>query len=238
MNELALFAGAGGGVLGSRLLGWRTVCYVEQDPYCVAVIKQRIRDGALDDAPIWDDVTTFDGRPWAGRVDIVSGGFPCQPWSLANKRAKGPQDERNLWPDTIRIVGEVRPRWLLLENVPGLLAWPYIRRIFADLAECGCDARWDCIPAAYVGAPHLRYRLWILGNSNEPRLAKRESKPKDDGSQQPPSVRASWWTFEPGLGRVADGVPNRMERLRAIGNGQVPAVVRIAWLYLNQSPEV
>jgi len=180
LNELALFTGAGGGVLGTRLLGFRVVCGVELDPYCREVLLRRQEEGFLDPFPIWDDIRTFDGKPWRGKVDIVTGGFPCQPWSVAGKR-KGSADERNLWPDTVRVIREVAPRWCLLENVPGLLYHDYIRRIFADLAESGYRVRWDCISAAAVGAPHRRDRLWIVaisdtGSSRGSRaVAKRES---------------------------------------------------------------
>jgi len=276
MNELALFAGGCGGLLGSKLLGWRAVCYIENDPYCIRVIRQRIADRMLDDAPIWDDVRTFDGRPWAGHVDIVTGGFPCQPWSVAGKHT-GELDERNLWPDTIRIIREVRPQWCLLENVPGLLSRSYIRRVFADLAENGYFARWDCIPAAFVGAPHFRNRLWILAHAEEQyRPIDRQKTPEfrwsnevisdadseqgdiflqpreenlsaarncenvsnakcqrleepGDISQTSQFAKVDWWATEPELGRVANGMANRVDRLRAIGNGQVPAVVRAAW---------
>lgn len=119
-RELSLFSGAGGGLLGTKLLGWRPVCYVEKDPYCQRVLQARIRDGYLDDAPIWDDINTFDGRRWRGCVDIVTAGFPCQPFSMAGRR-KGDSDERNLWPDTVRVIREVGPRVVLLENVAGLL---------------------------------------------------------------------------------------------------------------------
>ena len=116
-TELSLFSGYGGFSLGLQLASVRsrTVCYVEIDDYCQRIIQARIRDGHLDDAPIWDDVKTFDGRPWAGLVDIVTAGFPCQPHSVAGQR-KGAADDRNLWPDTLRVVSEVRPRYVLLEN--------------------------------------------------------------------------------------------------------------------------
>lgn len=301
LNELALFAGAGGGLLGSKLLGWQTVCYVEWDKYAIEVLKARIRDGYLDDAPIWDDAKNFDGHPWAGCVDIITAGFPCQPWSGAGKRL-GELDKRNLWPDTLRIVREVRPEWILLENVARLLSNAYIRRIFADLAEVGYDARWDCISAAAIGAPHRRDRLWIVAHANSQRptpaiqyirssqcqatsesgsngkiqsLANPDSGRQQEYSQfdrqteqdsinrdtqggyidgfsdeisnsmcnkleksgdQSPQQRFAeihWWDIEPELGRVADGVAHRVDRLRAIGNGQVPAVVREAWEWLR-----
>ena len=166
MNELALFAGAGGGLRGSRLLGWETVCYVENNLYCIEVLRARIKDGYLCDAPIWGDIRTFSGRPWRGLVDVVTAGFPCQPFSVAGKQ-KGKSDDRNLWPETIRVIREVRPKYALLENVSGLLANEYIRTIFGDLAESRYDARWRIISAGDVGAPHLRKRLWILGYSKE-----------------------------------------------------------------------
>ena len=170
MNELSLFTGAGGGLLGSRLLGWRTVCAVEREPYCIESLQQRQRDGLLEHFPIWDDVQTFDGRPWRGCVDIISAGFPCQPFSVAGQQ-QAADDERNMWPQTIRIVREVRPRWVLLENVPGLLASShgYMHTILGDLAESGFDCRWECISAESVGAPHRRDRLWIVCHANRDR---------------------------------------------------------------------
>ena len=121
LTEISLFSGYGGFSLGLRLAGveTQTVCYVEKEPYCQQIIQTRIKDGYLDDAPIWDDITTFDGRPWRGHVDLVTGGFPCPPWSVAGQR-RGEADERNLWPDTLRVIREVGPRYVLLENVQGL----------------------------------------------------------------------------------------------------------------------
>lgn len=259
MNELALFAGAGGGLLGSKLLGWRTVCYVELDPYCVEVLKARIRDGYLDDAPIWDDARTFDGRLWDGCVDIVTAGFPCQPFSVAGKRL-GSADERNLWPDTIRIIREVGPSYVLLENVPGLLAWDggsYFGKILGELAESGYDARWRVLSAAEVGAPHRRDRLWIVANRQGDGCA-REHVPIRPGRPQQAATHAardgailsdsngeplewpteSWlqygyWSVEPRVRRVAHGIPNRVDRITALGNAQVPGVVAVVWRSLG-----
>lgn len=163
MNGLDLFAGSGIGSLALKNIipDYKTVCYVEWEAYCQAILISRIKDGLLDDAPIWDDVRTFDAKQWRGKVDIVYGGFPCQPFSVAGKR-QGEADERNMWPDTIRIIGEVRPRFALLENVPGLLIHKYIRRIKGDMAEIGYDCQWLPLSAAEVGAPHKRERIWIL----------------------------------------------------------------------------
>ncbi len=169
MKELSLFSGSGGGLLGTHhLLGWNTIGYVEYDDYCQKVIAQRIKDGLLDQAPIFGDIKTFisDGyaEGYKGMVDIITAGFPCQPFSVAGKR-RGAEDERNMWPatrDTIRIV---RPRYALLENVPGLLATGYCTEVFGNLAEIGYDARWTVLGAKDVGAPHKRERLWIVANS-------------------------------------------------------------------------
>lgn len=252
MNELALFAGAGGGLLGGKLMGWRTVCYVERNAYCLRVLQARIRDGLLDDAPIWDDIKTFDGQPWTGSVDIITAGFPCQPFSTAGYMRAG-MDERNLWPETIRVIKEVRPQWCLLENVAGLLAGRhgYFGQILRDLAESGFDARWDCIPASAVGAPHHRNRLWILAHaavadahqalearSGSPAGGELLQVPPDHGSDLRGGLpRAdAWFASEPGMARIDHGVAHRMDRVRAIGNGQVPAVVRAAWHTLTSPP--
>jgi DNA (cytosine-5)-methyltransferase 1 len=160
LRELSLFAGAGGGLLAGKLLGWRLACAVEIEPYCQRVLRQRMRDGLLDDAPIWDDIRTFDGKPWRGRIDVVSGGVPCQAWSVAG-RQQGEQDPRNLWPDTLRIIREVCPRYCLLENSSNIVNFPYFGRILGELAEMGFDAAWGVLPASAVGANHYRPRIWI-----------------------------------------------------------------------------
>lgn len=266
-TELSLFSGVGGGLLGSQwLLGWRTVCYVEWDAYAVDVLKARIRDGVLHDAPIWDNVFTFDGRPWRGLVDIVSAGFPCQPFSSAGKQLAG-DDPRNGFPATIRIIREVRPRVAWLENVPGLLFGKhrYFDTVLGELDEAGYDAEWGVFSAAEVSAPHKRERLWILayakGEQGYIRPEQRreglypggdgeawDALPDSDGGRRgqfdaaaitedarqfagafAEAGSAEWWAVEPGVGRVADGVGHRVDRLRGTGNGQVPGVVRKAW---------
>jgi DNA (cytosine-5)-methyltransferase 1 len=171
MNELALFAGVGGGILGGTLLGWRTICAVEYDAYCRKTIFRRQRDGMLSLFPIWDDVRTFSctddvAGPFVEALRkvsplIITGGFPCQPYSAAGKR-RGSADKRNLWPDTIRIIREVEPEIVLLENVSGLLSFDYFGEILGGLAETGYDAEWRIVSAGSMDAPHVRKRLWIL----------------------------------------------------------------------------
>jgi DNA (cytosine-5)-methyltransferase 1 len=226
MNELALFAGAGGGILGAHLLGWRTICAVEKEPYCREVLLRRQRDGVLPLFPIWDDCNTFDGRPWRGLVDVVTAGFPCQPFSFGGKQ-DAEQDSRDGWPTTIRILGEVKPRFALLENVPGLLSWShgYFGRILGGLAEIGYDAVWDCLPASAVGAPHRRDRLWVLAYPSGIRCRQDAKEVSFSGDRE---ERKPWQT-EPDVGRVVNGLAHRVDRLRALGNGQVASVVPLAW---------
>lgn len=270
MNELALFAGAGGGLLGSHLLGWTPVCAVEKEPYCREVLLRRQRDGVLPLFPIWDDIRTFDGRPWRGAVDIVTAGFPCQPWSVAGKR-RGPDDDRNLWPDTIRVIREVGPCLAFLENVPGLLRADYFGEILGDLAEAGLDARWEIVSAAECGAPHRRERFWIVAYADRERQPRRPQPDQQTGpgvelprwpdagrlrdamadadgeglkdaegggaaaskERNEAACLQGWWEVEPPVGRVVDGLANRVVQLKALGNGQVPAVVRAAWSLLT-----
>ena len=165
MNELALFIGGGGGALGSQLIGHRIVCAVENDPYCREVIMRRQEEGHLQAFPIWDDARTFDGKPWRGIVDIVTAGFPCQPFSLAGKR-KGIDDERNLWPETYRIIQEVDSRYVMLENVPGIRK--YLPVVIRDLRRAGYTVKRPLIvAAAAVGAGHIRKRVWIFAYNEE-----------------------------------------------------------------------
>jgi len=238
LRELALFAGAGGGILGGKLLGWRTVCAVEWDAYAASVLVARQNDGCLPPFPIWDDVQTFDGKPWRGRVDVVSGGFPCQDISAAGKGAGIEGERSGMWKHMARIIGEVRPHFAFLENSP-LLVGRGLAVVLGDLAAMGYDARWGIVGANQAGAPHKRDRIWIVADAaserehGKPRDAGREGSPWDE-SEQEPDCGSGWWATEPDVGRVAHGVAARVDRLRCLGNGQVPAVVRLAWETLTK----
>ena len=197
MNELHLFAGAGGGILGSELLGFRTVCAVELEPYPASVLLARQNDGLLPPFPVWDDVRTFDGRPWRGLVDVVSGGFPCQDISAAVKGAGIDGARSGLWREMHRIINEVRPEFAFLENSP-LLVGRGLARILGDLARIGYDAAWCVLGADAVGLPHRR---------------------------------------------PDDGVAPEVDELKALGNGQVPAVAATAFRVLlerftNYNPQL
>lgn len=163
---MSLFAGAGGGILGAMLAGSSTtVCAVEIDPYCRRVLFARQRDGILPRFPVWDDVRTFDGRPWRGLVDVVSGGFPCQDISAAGRGAGISGERSGLWSEFARIVREVGPRYVFVENSP-LLTRRGLHVVLGDLAEMGFDAEWGVLGAADVGAPHIRKRIWIVATAN------------------------------------------------------------------------
>ena len=307
MNELALFAGSGGGILGGHLLGWRTVAAVEIEDYPRRVLLQRQADGFLPRFPVWDDICTFDGHPWRGKVDVISGGFPCQDISAAGK-GDGLDGERSgLWTHMARVVGEVRPPFVFVENSP-MLTTRGGTRVIADLTQMGYDTRWTVMGAADIGAPHQRDRMWIVSRQREflshPqhdrngwREQQSQSPKKEDGlvanpssfggkagladtqggqerdtdqsqhsganlanptnsgdvwrewelgfTQQEYNSRGSpidgsgeWWSVEPSVGRVADGVAHRVDRLKAIGNGQVPLCAATAWRLLTKDWEL
>ena len=238
VNELALFAGAGGGILGGHLLGWRPVCAVEFNPYAASVLAQRQNDGLLPPFPIWDDVRTFDGHPWRGRVDVVSGGFPCQDISAAGKGGGIDGARSGLWREMARIIGEIQPRFVLVENSP-MLTVRGLGRVLGDLAQMGFDARWGVLGAAHVGAPHLRERIWILADADgshsdgwrsalQVGRFGRPSKVADDGDGE-----GVEWPAQSPVGILADGVAARVEQLTALGNGQVPAVAAAAFRMLS-----
>lgn len=233
MNELSLFTGAGGGLMGTKLLGWRNIGYVEWNEYCQQVIRARVDDGSIDEAPIFTDVREFvlsgAAREYRGFADVVTAGFPCQPFSHAGKRGSE-ADDRNMWPATLDVLCETRPKYAYLENVAGLLSVEYIRTIFADLAAIGFDARWGSFSAEDRGAPITRKRLFIacankvnggkgLGYSSKTKVYGRK------GEKCPPF----WLQAPPVSFGVEHGLDSYVDQVEAIGNGQCPQVVAAAW---------
>lgn len=233
MNELALFAGAGGGILAGKLLGWRTVCAVEINAYCARRLMQRQDEGHLPPFPIWDDVRTFDGRPWHGLVDVVSGGFPCTDISPAGKKAGIDGDESQLWMEMARIIREVRPRYAFVEN-SAMLTHRGIDRVLGDLAEMGMDARWGVLGSDDIGADHQRKRAWILADAM-PWLAKVGRDVSGGWRQQKQIAQYTnrQVVCEPGFLGKPHGMADRMDRNRAIGNGQDPRVAATAFTLLS-----
>jgi DNA (cytosine-5)-methyltransferase 1 len=272
MRELSLFTGYAGFSLGLRIAGLptKTIGYCDNDKYIQKLLQARIKDGYIDDAPIISDIRA-DWTPYRGLVDIITAGFPCQPHSHAGKR-KGEADERNLWPDTRRCISEVEPRFVLLENVPGIVSNGYAGVVAGELSEIGYDAVWGIVSAADIGAPHRRKRWWCfawLADSESERYRGWSSTERGDGERfvqseeqgrsemgsetkgcnrdmadstwpPSPSDRDAWERvirerpdLAPAITKEAerqfrgvdDGTSNRVDRLKACGNGIVPAVV-------------
>ena len=270
MRELALFAGAGGGILGGLLLGWRTVGAVEIDAYCRSVLLARQRDGFLPRFPIWDDVRTFDGYPWRGRIDVISGGFPCQDISSAGAGAGLSGDRSGLWFEFERIIEEVEPTYVFIENSPYLRTRGLVT-VLQGLARLGFDAEWGVFSAKEVGAPHERKRMWIVAHADRsgqrgvaehgqvaraseasgpvcepPRSALHVAHPDGTALWEQSRWRCGadwegstiargndWWPVDL-ISGVDDGVANRLVRVRATGNGQVPRVAALAWSTLRR----
>jgi len=254
----SLFAGIGGIDLGLERAGMECLWQVEWDDYCQRVLAKH-----------WPNVARYGDIHGVGKhnleaVDLIAGGFPCQPVSFAG-RQKGIEDDRWLWPEFYRVVLELRPRYVLVENVPGLYHQGF-GEVITDLAKSGYDAEWNRIFAASVGAPHLRERVFIIAyrqcvgwpEGSSQRIQSIFQVPE---RQEPQYIRPSistgrtmahtdqqgpqgygaehelresqeefetswsgWWRVEPNVGRVAYGVPNRVDRLRALGNAVVPQV--------------
>ena len=251
---------------------------------------QRQRDGLLPTFPIWDDVRTFDGRPWRGLVHVLTGGFPCQDISAAGQ-GKGLAGTRSsLWFEMLRIIEEVRPNYVFAENSPNLRTRG-LGTVVEGLTGLGYDVRWCVLGAWHAGAPHKRNRMWILArhsdcqskpdvavdvqmaklpcvasdadsgtiwnkhsdwrtpptivgvNGKAPDVAyadcagrKEQRRTVADEAQHEAFERTSWWETEPDVGRVVDELAvtlDRTKRLRAIGNGQVPAVAALAWQIMH-----
>lgn len=258
LNELSLFSGCGGGLLASQyFLNWRTIGYVEIDDYCQRIIRQRMDDGLLDTGPIFCDIKTFirDGyaEQYKNVADVITAGFPCQPFSVAGKQ-KGESDSRNMWPATCEVIDIIQPPYAFLENVPGIINCGYIGDVLSDLAQIGYDAKWVNLSASDCGAWHKRERIWIVAYTKSKRLEMKKSERQLREYDRLSSelykrisdttdtrlknmrewkVKTAYWDVEPELGRMADGVANRVDRIKAIGNGQVPQVVASAWNFLT-----
>jgi len=261
MNHGSLFSGIGGFDLAAEWMGWTNVFQVEWDSYCQKVLKKNFKNVEL-----YGDIKEFKGEKYRGTVDIISGGFPCQPFSHAGKR-RGEADDRHVWPEMLRIISEVKPSFVVGENVAGLISMENgktLERIFADLENEGYTIESFIIPACSIGAWHRRNRIWIIAYSscsrrpwdaaNETNRCNRNNGRKDSkilpdvpntniqGSQgrnsrelqkctkQQPvregnsQNNGSYWEPEPDVGRVANGISNRVDRLKGLGNAIVPQI--------------
>lgn len=238
MRALSVFSGVGGFDLGFVRAGFEVVGQVEVDGWCSRVLEERF-PGVLR----LGDVRGVGGGEF-GAFEVLVAGYPCQPFSVIGSR-RGVEDERFLWPEVVRIVEAQRPRVVVLENVVGHLRYGFAE-VLGGLAALGYDAEWDCLTAASVGAPHERDRLFVVayadglpvstvfGDSGEERegaLAWAEEGELFVVDEGGGASRGRCWVSEPGVGRVVDGVPYRVERLAGLGNAVVPEVAR--WIALR-----
>jgi DNA (cytosine-5)-methyltransferase 1 len=259
VNVLDLFSGIGGFSLGLERAGMRTVAFCEIESYPRAVLAER-----WPGVPIYGDVRELTAAKLAAdgiAAELICGGFPCQDISVAGPRVGIEGKRSGLWAEYARLIGEVRPRYVIVENVAALLNRG-IERVLGDLAALGYDAEWHCIPASAVGAPHERDRIWIVAYPNDGQREQSDGEVQagwnasgpggeavahtdsDDEHWRRSAVQMGWgwlacqvahdgdagraqWGVEPDLGRVAHGVPDRVERLNALGNAVVPQIPEI-----------
>jgi DNA (cytosine-5)-methyltransferase 1 len=286
---VAFCAGYGGIERGLDLAGveHRVVAYVEIEAFAVANLVKKMEGGLLPPAPIWTDIKTFPSQLFRGTVDLITGGYPCQPFSAAGKR-KGADDPRHLWPFISHHISIMRPRRVFFENVEGHISLG-LNTVLADLEDRGFDTTWGIFSAREVGAPHQRKRVYILGDAehNGPHgtaLARslgasicndekgedetresegaspsseladtlgtrsetglpRQERPDEEGntgvidnghSQRPRGQGEVPWPPEPDVGRVVNGVTDRVDRIRLLGNGVVPQTAAKAWQVLDE----
>ena len=234
MRVLDLFSGIGGFSLGLERVGMTTIGFCEIDPYCQKILRRH-----WSHVPIHTDIKLLKGEWYRGQVEVVCGGFPCQPFSSAGKQ-RGAEDDRFLWPEMLRVIRESQPNWVLGENVSGLVGME-LDQVLSGLEETGYATRSFLIPACGVDAPHRRNRTWIVAHRNNARQRtgkgagyhSRQAEVGDHfgGSSSPapgPRQRDSSparWEDEPRVSRISNGVPNRMDRIRCLGNSVVPQIV-------------
>lgn len=229
LNVLDLFSGIGGFSLGLHRAGMTTVAFCECEPYPQAVLRKN-----FPGVPIYDDVRTLTNdrlrTDGIDRVDLVCGGFPCQPFTIAGKQ-RGKDDHRYLWPEMFRIIQEIRPAWVIGENVAGFVDME-LCSVSADMESARYEVQPFIIPACAVGSPQRRDRVWILAHTTSGGCAELQHQGVTAELRQPcggdaAQGRASWWESEPGVDRVADGISFRLDRIRGLGNAVVPQIPEI-----------
>ena len=243
MNEfrtMHLFAGHGGGLLADLILGHKPIVAVEWDKYACQVLRERAADGWFPGLSVWEgDVRLFNPSEYAGQVDCIHAGFPCQDISVAGKQAGVSEGTRSgLYREVLRIAGVVRPKELYLENVSAILS-NGLGTVLGDLAAMGYDSRWLCIRASDVGAIHHRDRWFLLANNtkiNPDKVVCKERRVQKQHSRitDPREIQASeWQVYQPPMGGVDVHVPNRVHRIEGIGNSQVPLQAAVAYRLLG-----
>ena len=269
MKTMHLFAGIGGGLLADLILGHDPIIAVEWDGYACQVLRERATEGWFPNLSVWEgDVRLFDPSEYAGKVDCIHAGFPCQDISVAgNQAGVGHETRSGLYREVLRIAGIVQPRYLFLENVSAILG-NGLGTVLADIAAMGFSAEWGCIRASDCGAPHHRDRWFALctsyancGNGSaeqerehqgaeefsgssarevESLVADTDSAPSERNEctersepERTNAIQFGWWDAESFVGRVANGVPNRVQRLKGLGNAQVPLQAAVAFKLLG-----
>ena len=241
MRTMHLFSGAGGGLLADLILGHEPVVAVEWDDYCCRVLRERAADGWFPGLHVHEgDVRLFDPSEYAGRVDCIAAGFPCQDVSNAGARAGlGEGTRSGLYREVLRIAGTVRPRYLFLENVAAII--PLLGTVLGDLAALGYDCRWLCLRASAVGAPVDRDRWWCLASSNasmgeaRPRCVLSVERPLfgSKSSLDAANCESYWLEVARAFAGAHDAMADRLHRTAALGNGQVPIQAAVAWRLLG-----
>lgn len=221
-----LFTGIGG--ITVALSEWvRPVAYCEIDKYCQSVLLNRMSEGSLPTAPIWSDIRTLDPQAIPHEIDIIYGGFPCQDISTQGAGAGLGGPKSSLFFEMVRIIKEIQPRFLFLENVSAIRT-KGLFTVVKTLSDLGYDCRWTTVSAAEVGAPHIRKRWFLLAYAHSERLEGYIwEKPSDP--EPPEYLRKAWFETEPAVARVANGVPARVDRVKALGNAVVPLQAREAF---------
>lgn len=229
MKHLDLFSGIGGFALAAKWAGWETVAFCEKEQYAKRVLGRH-----WPNVPVIEDIRNITEKIGC---DILTGGFPCQPFSVAGKQ-KSTADDRHLWPELLRVIALERPTWIVAENVPGIVGLA-LDQVLADLESAGYSSRALIIPACAVDAPHRRDRVWIMAHSASTRCGARSELQLKDGAtgnayHSSERSDSGQWFAEPSVGRVANGIPSRVDRLRGLGNAIVPQVAYQLFKFINE----
>ena len=239
---LSLCTGYGGIEKGLELAGLehRVLAHVEIEAFCTARLVAKMEANLLPPSPVYTNLKTLPVEPFRDRVDLITGGYPCQPFSAAGQR-KGTDDPRHLWPYIKEIIRAVRPVRCFFENVEGHISLG-LREVIADLEGLGYRTAWGIFSAREVGASHQRKRVFIMADTDG-RRREIQTQGKLASQQVPRSYGSTGgtghhtWPLEPRICRVADGVRNRIDRIRLLGNAVVPQTAAKAWLTLQQQIE-
>ncbi|MGB9592295.1 MAG: DNA cytosine methyltransferase [Candidatus Kryptoniota bacterium] len=234
LSHGSLFSGIGGFDLAAKWMGWKNIFQVEKDKWCRKVLAKN-----FPETKRFEDIKDFNGHEYHNRIDVISGGFPCQPFSVAGKR-KGKDDNRYLWEEMLRVVTTIKPTYVVCENVIGIISLA-LDQVLSDLEANGYTTESFVIPACAKNAWHVRDRVWVVAyaklsgfferdqnerfSPNSYNIGCEEQRKSITEESEVTSTKCSnWWETEPELGRVVDGLPYRVDRLKGLGNSIVPQI--------------